>query len=229
VRFQDSPDLLVIERAGRALVGLNDSGTETHEALVQTDFGPGVRLRDYSGSTDNEIVTDGDGMARVRVPPSRYAVWGPAGVAGGIDRPGRRNTQVFEMADDLGDAGTGAPGYGGSLVAGTYRTAGAVWVAKGSVVRVWLSSAAGGDAGPFDLRVLKPRPGGAKARDQGQYLRRGVAHNDRPLFLQFTADREGYYQLTARRAAAAPGDSSGAAVHASLKVEYQAPATSAKF
>jgi alpha-amylase len=147
VRFQDSPDLLVIERAGRALVGLNDSGTETHEALVQTDFGPGVRLRDYSGSTDNEIVTDGDGRARVRVPPSRYAVWGPAGVAGGIARPGRRTTQVFEMADDLGDAGTGAPGYGGSLVAGTYRTAGAVWAAKGSVVRVWLSSAAAATRG----------------------------------------------------------------------------------
>ncbi|CAG1021394.1 partial alpha-amylase, partial [Methylococcales bacterium] len=37
VRYRNSADLLVIERSGKALIGLNDSGTETLNAWVQTD------------------------------------------------------------------------------------------------------------------------------------------------------------------------------------------------
>ena len=50
VPFQASPDLLVLERAGKALIALNDNGIAAQSATVPTGFGPNVRLHDYSGS-----------------------------------------------------------------------------------------------------------------------------------------------------------------------------------
>jgi alpha-amylase len=54
VPFQDSPDLLVLERAGKALIALNDNGIAAQRATVQTSFGPNVRLHDYSGSNPDD-------------------------------------------------------------------------------------------------------------------------------------------------------------------------------
>jgi len=76
VPFQGSPDLLVLERTGKALIALNDNGIETLNASVQTSFGPNVTLHDYSGSNAQDITTDAEGRVTVSVPKMSYAVWG---------------------------------------------------------------------------------------------------------------------------------------------------------
>ena len=104
VRYQGSPDLLVIERSGHALIGLNDHGSQSLEAWVQTDFAPHTQLHDYSGATSLDLETDDHGWVKVAVPPMSYAVWGPSGVQGGFVPPARRTTQEFQLDDDLGDS-----------------------------------------------------------------------------------------------------------------------------
>ncbi len=221
VRYQGSSDLLVIERSGRALIGLNDSGGEHLAAWVQTDFGPRVRLHDYSGSNDNDIETDAHGWVRVSVPPMSYAVWAPPGASGGFDPASRRTVQEFQLADDLGDARPQSLGYGGRVVHDAFRTAGAIWPAPDSVVKIDVYSE---DARAVELRVYRPDATGRKSRTSGQVNHIGTASADTPLQLVFTAVREGYHQLSLRLTGA-PQPSSRAYV----KVEYTAPRTSALF
>jgi alpha-amylase len=221
VRYQGSPDLLVIERSGKALIGLNDHGTEGREAWVQTDFGAHVTLHDYSGSNVQALETDSNGWVKVAVPPLRYAVWGPTGVAGGFAPQSRRTTQEFQLDDDLGDARSPSPQYGGKLTPGVWRTGGAIWSADQSVVRVWVYT---DGKRTVELRVYKPDAQGQKSQEQGHYSQKGETSNDSALFLEFHTDREGYHQLAATITNA---DQSPARAY--LKVEYAAPATSNKF
>jgi len=220
VPFRGSDDLLVIERAGKALIGLNDDGDQTLRTTVRTSFGAGVRLHDYSGSTSEDLTTGAHGEVRISVPPMSYAVWGPAGIGGGFRPPKRRTTQEFEMEDDLGDSDPLSLRYGGKIVAGEYRTAGAVWAAQGTLVKIWLYT-----NGPRKarLRILNPGPNGQKAADQGRHDAAGPADNHSPLYLEFTADREGYHQLSGSL------DDGEAPSRAWLKAEYEAPAESDKF
>jgi alpha-amylase len=188
VRFQGSPDLLVIERSGHALIGLNDHGTSTLSADVQTNFGPNVRLHDYSGSMAQEVTTDGNGKVRVSVPPMSYCVWGRTGIAGGFAPASRRTTQEFQMDDDLGDNRAGTLGYGGRLAGDSDRTAGTVWVAAGTRVRV--SVFLEGSTRAVEVRAHKPDAAtGAKAADQGAHVVQGAAGPAVPLVLDFTAAR----------------------------------------
>jgi alpha-amylase len=221
VRYQESPDLLVIERSGKALIGLNDHGTEWRDAWVQTDFGSRVKLHDYSGSNAHDLETDANGLVRVAVPPMGYVVWGPAGIDGGFAPQSRRTTQEFQLDDDLGDARSPSPQYGGKLHSGEWRTGGAIWTADQSVVKVWVYTDGTRDV---ELRVYKPDAQGKKSQDQGQYSITGETSNDRPLYLEFQTDVEGYHQLAAKITTA---DQSS--TRAYLKVEYAAPATSNKF
>ena len=221
VRFQGSPDLLVIERSGRAVVGLNDHGDQTLKARVATDFGGNVRLHDYSGSNADDVQTAGDGSVEVSVPPRSYAVWGPAGVSGGFAPAKRRTTQEFQLDDDLGDVRPSTPGYGGKVNAGSERTAGAVWAAAGTKVKV---SAFTDGARDLRLAVYRPDATGQKSRTEGDSHKRGTATNDAPLVLEFTADREGYHAVAAKLTNAAQTPT-----RAYLKVEYEAPRTSGKF
>jgi alpha-amylase len=123
LRWQ-APDLLIIERSARAIIGVNDNWDAGQSAVVQTDFGPNVQLHDYSRTTSNDISTDSSGRATIFVPPCNgssvrrgYSVWGPAGITGGLHSPSRSTTQEWEMADDLGDSHPNSLHQGGSLPA----------------------------------------------------------------------------------------------------------------
>jgi hypothetical protein len=89
------------------------------------------------------------------------------------------------------------------------------------VVKVWVYTDGTRDV---ELRVYKPDAQGKKSQDQGQYSITGETSNDRPLYLEFQTDVEGYHQLAAKITTA---DQSS--TRAYLKVEYAAPVTSNKF
>ncbi|QGJ71544.1 Cytoplasmic alpha-amylase [Planctomycetales bacterium 10988] len=219
IPFRGSDDLLVIERAGKAIIGLNDHGTEAQHVTVQTSFGAEVKLHDYSGSTSGDVTTDADGKVHLSVPPMSYAIWGPTGISGGFQPAKRRTTQEFQMDDDLGDSESTSLQYGGKIAADQYRTAGSVWIAKDTPVKVWLYTDGLRRA---QLQILKPAADGSKASNQSWQVS-GPADNHSPLYLEFTADREGYYQLQGKL------DTGEASSLAWLKVEYEAPAESDKF
>jgi alpha-amylase len=220
VRYQNSPDLLIIERSGRALIGLNDHGSEWLAAEVATDFGGNVRLHDYSGANRDDIWTDGAGRVRAWTPPMGYAIWGPAGIQGGFDPASRRTVQEFQLDDDLGDAGPPAPGYGGKIRAGGAR-AGAVWAAAGSSVKAWVYTEGERDV---ELRVSRPDMRGAKSTTDGEWTTRAHATGQKPAQLEFRADREGYYTLAARLTNPAQ-----APTRAYIKIDYEAPGNTSKF
>jgi alpha-amylase len=221
VRLQGSKDLLVIERSARAIIGLNDNGNAAQDATIDTDFGPNAVLHDYSGTTKDDLTTDGQGKLHVSVPPKSYCIWGPKGINGGFTGHPRRTTQEFQLDDDLGDTQPQSLRYGGKVVSGEYRTGGAVWVAAESVVKVWVYA---DSRQSLDLRVSKPASDGAKTIDQGQHEKQGLAATDTPLYLEFTANREGYYQLAAKLS-----QDTATPTRGYLKVEYEAPQVSQKF
>lgn len=221
VRFQSSSDLLVIERSGRALIGLNDSGSDWLSAEVQTDFGSNVRLHDYSGANRDDVWTDDSGRVRVWAPPMGYAIWGPAGIGGGFDPLPRRTLQEFQLDDDLGDARPQTPGYGGKLRANTFAKAGAVWAAAGTRIELWAYTEGARD---LELRVSSPDPSGQPSTEDGEHTIQGRATNQQPLHLALTTKREGYHLLAARLT-----DAEQKPTRAFLKVEYEAPKSSNKF
>ena len=220
VRYQGSPDLLIIERSAKALIGLNDHGSQWLSIRVQTDFGPRVRLHDYSGGNQNDAETDENGRFEISVPPMGYGVWGPAGITGGFAPAARRTVQEFQLDDDLGDGRSPQPGYGGKLEFGKYRTAGSVWAAAGSIVKVWVTTR---ENRTIELRIAKPKPNGEKDNTEG-YFKAGPAAGDAPLYFEFETDREGYHQLSAKAVEAGQPP-----IRADIKVEYEAPAVSDKF
>lgn len=135
VRWQ-AQDLLIIERSAKAIIGVNDSWTNWQSATVQTNFGPNVQLKDYSGANANNIWTDGSGRATIWVPPCNgsnvrrgYCVWGPVGIGGGFSPAIRTTTQEWEMADDLGDSHASSLKQGGAMPASSTatRTAGRIY------------------------------------------------------------------------------------------------------
>lgn len=219
VRYRGA-DLLVIERQGRALIGLNDHGNKTRAAWVETAFGANVALHDYSGSIHDDLKTNADGWVYLQVPPMSYTVLAPPGRSGGFAPTVRRTTQEFQLADDLGDADPAGPGYGGRVCPGEPRTAGAIWVAANTPVRLELYA---DSTQPVRLSALRPSSDGAKRDNQGGHQNDGQAGPQTPLVLEFIADREGYHQL---RAQGLPG---GACTRAYLKADYQAPRESDKF
>ncbi len=221
VRYQESPDLLVIERSAKALIGLNDSGSESFTATVQTDFGSRVKLHDYSDAYPDDIETDDNGRVTVTVPPMSYAIWGPPGIEGEFSQQPRGTIQEFQMDDDLGDSQPSSLGYGGRLCPDTFRTGGSIWVVADSTVKVELFSDGERDV---ELRVLRPDMRGNKSNDQGQQQKQGRASSSTPLVLEFNANREGYHQLAARIA-----NSDQACTQGYIRVEYKAPAISDKF
>jgi alpha-amylase len=220
VRYQGSPDLLVIERSGKALIGLNDHGSQRLHVKVQTDFGPRVRLHDYSGALPNDAETDENGGFEISVPPMGYCVWGPAGITGGFSSAARRTVQEFQLDDDLGDRGSPEPGYSGKLVPNEYRTAGSVWAAARSAVKVWVFTQENRN---IELRIAKPLSDGEKNNIEG-YYKVGETSLSTPLYFEFETDREGYHQLSARIT-----EAEKPSTRAYIKVEYEAPAVSDKF
>lgn len=45
--------------------------------------------------------------------------------------------QEFQLDDDLGDGQPQSLGYGGKIKSDAFRTAGSIWAAEGSTVKVW--------------------------------------------------------------------------------------------
>ncbi len=125
-----SPDHLVIERSGKALIGINDNLSAWQTNTVTTDFAIGTQLIDYSGASSTmQTVVAGPGNTAevtIRTPPCDgsaplgrrgYSVWAPVGQAGSAYAPPRATTttQEWEMADDLGDLNCQSLGQGGRL------------------------------------------------------------------------------------------------------------------
>jgi hypothetical protein len=188
---------------------------------VPTSFGPNVRLHDYSGANPDDVTTDGQGRATISVPPMSYAIFAPAGLGGGFEPPKRRTIQEFQLDDDLGDGRASALGYGGRIRPAQFRTAGAIWAAAGTPVKVEVFT---DGTREVEVRILDPDEAGAKSATSGDHDASGPASNTTPLTMEFTAEREGYHQLSARLA-----EVDAAPTRAYVKVEYEAPAESEKF
>ena len=127
------------------------------------------------------------------------------------------------MDEDLGDSRPNSPGYSGKLVSDAYRTGGAVWAAANSLVKVWLYLDAEAEQG-VGIRVNKPAVNGEKSKVRGNIDKEGTASKTNPALLEFTAESEGYFQLSAKLTA-----SGATGTRAFIKVEYEAPRASGKF
>ena len=126
--FGSEADHLIIERSGKALIGINDNGANTQYNYVKTDFAPGTELKDYSGFFSGSRQVNVDGWFEVWTPPAQdygngryggYSVWAPVSQDSDNYTPGRSvvTTQEWEMADDLGDSHCNSLGQGGALPA----------------------------------------------------------------------------------------------------------------
>jgi alpha-amylase len=213
VRYQNSQQLLILERGARAIVAINNDGANWHNAWISTAFFPNTQLHDYSGTCPGDIWTNADGWAFIDQPPLSYSVWGPAGVAGGFDPAPRRTVQQFEMDDDLGD-NNATFGYGGKAVPGVFRRAGAIWPAASSRVNF---SVYADTPQQVDLEMLMP--GSAPIA-----VPSGAATPTVPLAISVNIPAEGRYILQARlsNAAAPPA-------RLYIKVDYLGPAESTLF
>lgn len=140
---------LVYERLGGAglLVGLNnDAWSGWRHVSVQTNFGPNVKLHDYTGHA-GDLWTDNNGRVTLGIPRNDngtgYVCYSRAGVAEGPLKPiGRDTTQIFEghpkHNQDIPPAQSGNP-----------QTVSRIWCAKGT--RVHLES-----SDPVKLALLNP-------------------------------------------------------------------------
>ncbi len=133
-------DYLIIERSGKAIIGITDHWNDWQRTSISCDFPAGTVLKDYSGANGNATVTVGaDKMVIINTPPCDgsapggrrgYSVWAPTTAVTNYTLTGRATTQEWELADDLGDSGPRSLGQGGQLPAGSmaYRTAGRIYV-----------------------------------------------------------------------------------------------------
>lgn len=122
LRFKDgaymvpwqAQDALVIERAQKALIAVNDNWSNWQNLVgVQTTFTDGTVLVDYSGANGSATATVyGGGKVNISIPPCDgsalqgrrgYAIWAPQGITNNYNLTSKRITQEWEMANDLGD------------------------------------------------------------------------------------------------------------------------------
>jgi len=214
VRYQDSRELLILERGARAIVAINNDGSAWHDAWISTAFPAGMQLHDYSGSRPDDIWINQDGWVQIAVPPLSYSIWGPAGISGGFSPAPRRTVQQFEMDDDLGDNDPATPQYGGQAIPLTYRNVGAIWPRAGSQVNLFVYSES---PQQIDLQVLFNGAGAVKQVS-------GPGGPTVPLTASFDVAKEGRHLLQAKL-------STAGAVPARLyvKVDYLGPSTSDLF
>jgi alpha-amylase len=117
-----SSDHLIIERSGKAIIGINDSWETWQNQWIPTDFAPGTELKDYSGANSDNIFVNQDGWIQVWTPPCNgsnirrgYTIWGPAGLSGPVTKKGFATNQEWHMTNDLGDSHPLSLQQGGSL------------------------------------------------------------------------------------------------------------------
>lgn len=148
VRWQ-AADALVIERTGKALIAVNDQWT-TWQNLneVQTSWADGTVLVDYSGANGTAMRTVyGGGKVNISIPPCDgtallgrrgYSIWAPQGITTNYNRPNKRISQEWEMADDLGDSHPNSLQQGGHLPNTSFdcRTIGKIYVKAGEKINL---------------------------------------------------------------------------------------------
>lgn len=155
-RLASHPRVYVFERTGPPglLVSLNNDvfNRDWYTVTVQTEFGAGVRLHDYSGHNPIDAWTDGQGRVTFGVPPGAdgqgYGMWSRSGLDRALTSSGRSTTQTFFGAADLD---TDRVRNGASL------STGRVWCAPGTRLQLALrlAPAPGRDAS-VALSVLGP-------------------------------------------------------------------------
>jgi alpha-amylase len=144
-----SADYLIVERAGKAIIGITDSWNTWQNQWIYTNFSPGTVLKDYSGANGTATVTvDANGWVQINTPPvdpslniagrHGYSVWAPVGKDGVVYTPSRptATTQEWEMANDLGDKHASSLTQGGTIPAAStnFRTVGKIYVELGKQV-----------------------------------------------------------------------------------------------
>ena len=72
VRYQDSQQLLILERGARAIVAINNDGSAWHDAWISTAFPPNTQLHDYSGS--RRMTSGPTRTAGCKLPFPRYRI-----------------------------------------------------------------------------------------------------------------------------------------------------------
>ncbi len=148
---RQSADALVIERGGKALIGITDNYATWQDIYgVQTSWSDGTVLVDYSGANGTATKTVyGGGLVDINIPPCNgtagagrrgYCVWAPQGMDTNYVRPSKRITQEWEMDNDLGDSHTSSLQQGGKTPNNSLdcRVVGRVFAQQGEVINVLL-------------------------------------------------------------------------------------------
>jgi alpha-amylase len=137
-----SNDHLIIERSGKAIIGVNDGWSTWQGTWIPTNFAPGTQLHDYSGANSDDIYVNEDGWVQIWSPPCDgsnyrrgYTIWGPAGISGNLGNKGFATLQEWHLANDLGDSHAASLGQGGELpdYSLATRTAGKIFNRKGKM------------------------------------------------------------------------------------------------
>jgi Alpha amylase, catalytic domain len=146
-----SGDHLILERAGKALIGITDQYSTAQQNTITSSFAQGTVLKDYSGAHGTETVTVGAAgqvvVKTVAVNPdlntaSRhgYSVWAPVGQDLDTYTPPRSpiTVQEWEMANDLGDKHSQSLTQGGAIPANStnHRVAGKIYPETGEEITV---------------------------------------------------------------------------------------------
>lgn len=213
-----SGDLLVIERSGKAVIGLNDRGDAWQSCYVDTDFTPGTVLVDYSGANGNDTyVVPADGRVNVNTPPVDssqgwygYSVWAPEGQGSNNYTPTRTTltSQEWEMANDLGDSHCKSLGQGGMLPANScsYRIAGKYYPVAGSDVSITI------------YKTDETEPIVMTAYDADGNILSRVSGDQQPLEMSYSAASSEWHTLKIRNL---DNQQIGQVVYA--RVDYTAP------
>ncbi|MEO1259201.1 MAG: alpha-amylase family glycosyl hydrolase [Bacteroidota bacterium] len=158
----NNDDILVIARKEKAIIGVTDSWDTDQDVWVDTDFGLGTRLVDYSGGfadTVEVLGPAGGGTSnRVNIKTRAvgypdftysasyadhgahyhgYSIWAPIGQnLNSYVNAAIPTTQEWEMEDDLGDSHCESLGQGGRVPDNSYkdRVVGKIFVAKDSAI-----------------------------------------------------------------------------------------------
>ena len=137
----NTSDHLIIERGGKAIIGINDNWNTWQTDWVDSNFPAGTVLVDYSGANGSATtVVQNDQRVQISTPPCDgtaangrrgYSIWAPQGIVNNYT-PQRQTstTQEWEMADDLGDSHCNSLQQGGALPDNStaYRNVGKVFV-----------------------------------------------------------------------------------------------------
>jgi len=154
-------DHLIIERSGKAVIGINDNWDTWQNTWITTDFPAGTKLMDYSGANGTDVKeVQADQRVNINTPPVNpalniagrhgYSVWAPvpnntpftsieamaAYLASYVSKRSPQTVQEWELSDDLGDSHCQSLGQGGRLPNNScnYRSVGKIFAAANEPV-----------------------------------------------------------------------------------------------